>query len=173
MLFKAEHKSRSDGFSLVELMVAVAITGILASISLPLFFQHFQKTCQAEAASKLNLLANSVSAYKDINGSAPTQWVELNEMSAVMTTAGPANASDGALTSAITVPSCDYTITRSSERTGEEFIFVASPTPNTGDKADYNAMSCLDLNNGASDIRIGRKDATGAVSTTDLICWRP
>ena len=202
------------------MLIAIAILGILTSVAMPRFFKQYQKSCQAEAATKLNLLANSASAYKDIYGDPPETWPELNQISAVMTTDGPAdesrfaanedencNKDDGSgdgecpedpetsddpdadtgpdadtpknpyaemenLSNAITTPGCDYKLSRSSERSGEQFIFTAVPTPNTGDKAAFNVVSCFDLRTGASDLKRGSKDVTGAAEINDLVCWK-
>ena len=179
----------SSGFTLTELTITVAIIGVLSSIAIPSYFRQIQTTCQAEAASNLNLLASSASAYKDIHGKAPKTWHELNEISAVMTTEGPAkqdrfisNIEEGEETNSyagkenleyeITTPNCDYKLSRSSSRSGEEFIFTAVPTPNTGDKAAFNVVSCFDLSNGASDLKRGNKDVQGAATSTDLVCWK-
>ena len=169
-----------SGFTLTELLAAVAILTTLSSIALPSFTRQIQTNCQAEAASNLNLIASSASAYKDIYGEAPENWYELNSISAVMTTSGPANEKrfendpykgKEDLKNAITVPSCNYVISRSSEKTGEEFIFNAVSTPNTGDKAAFNVVSCFDLSNGANDLKRGSKDVQGSATSSDLVCW--
>ncbi|MCH2535488.1 MAG: prepilin-type N-terminal cleavage/methylation domain-containing protein [Bdellovibrionales bacterium] len=55
--------NNNKGFSLVELMVVVAIIGILASIAVP-NFQRFQaKTRQSEAKSKLTAIYTSEKAF--------------------------------------------------------------------------------------------------------------
>ena len=182
--------------------------GSLSSIALPIYFRQVQASCQSEAANKLNLLANSASAYKDIYGIAPETWPELNQISAVMTTDGPADESrfapkedcngddsecpdnleisDGPesdipgnpyagkqnLANEITTPGCDYKLSRSSAKSGEEFIFTAVPTPDTGDKAAYNVVSCFDLTNGASDLKRGVRDTEGKAEISDLVCWQ-
>ena len=169
------------GFTLVEVLITVTILGILSSIALPSFFRQIQSTCQSEAASTLSQLASLASAYKNIYGEVPENWHELNSISAVMTTSGPANEKrfendpyNGKedLKNGITVPSCDYVISRSSDKTGEEFIFNAVPTPNTGDKAAFNVVSCFDLSNGANDLKRGSKDVQGSATSSDLICWQ-
>lgn len=184
---------KSNGFTLTELIIAVGILGILSSIAIPGFYRQYQTACQGEAANNLSLLANSASAYKDIYGVAPTTWRDLNDISAVMTTEGPANESKfptpekepcpvgsecpeppdpGDLKNEITTPGCDYRLSRSSAKSGNKFIFTAVPTPDTGDKPSYNIVSCIDLENGASDLKRGISDTSGrSAEISDLVCW--
>lgn len=51
------------GFSLVELMVVVAIIGILAAIAVPNFQRFTAKSKQAEAKATLSALYSSTRAF--------------------------------------------------------------------------------------------------------------
>ena len=84
-----------------------------------------------------------------------------------MTANGPATSGDP--TSNISTPNRDFTINRSSS-TGDYFEFTATPT-GAGASAKYNVVSCIDLSNGASDIRLGGRNVlTGAATISDLTC---
>jgi prepilin-type N-terminal cleavage/methylation domain-containing protein len=188
-----QSKLLNKAFTLTELLISIVILGVLSSIAIPRFFGQLQRTCQDEAANNLNLLANSASAYKDIYGVAPTTWSDLNDISAVMTTTGPAT---GDLTNGIITPSCDYKLSKSSASSGDQFIFIALPPPYTEDapfkeKDMYNVVSCFDLSNGASDLKKGKylalptgyefdpdksepprlqKEIDGRARVSDLVC---
>lgn len=59
------------GFTLVELMVVVAIIGILASIGIPLYTAYIADAKATEAVKYLSRIAENVSAYKDIQNVYP------------------------------------------------------------------------------------------------------
>ena len=56
-------QSRNSGFTLMELMVSVAIVGILATIAIPGFVGYIQRSKTSEATSNLKMLFTGASAY--------------------------------------------------------------------------------------------------------------
>ncbi len=67
------------GFTLVELMVVIAIIGILASIGIPRFSKFIIDAKATEAIRNISRIAEVTQAYKDVNRVYPNEGEEILE----------------------------------------------------------------------------------------------
>lgn len=70
-------KSGQTAYSLIELLLALAILGILLAVSYPSYQRHVLRSYRAEAMADLLLLANSLEQYRADNGSYSDNFTEL------------------------------------------------------------------------------------------------
>ena len=183
-----------NGFSLVELIVTVAIIGILGSVAFPQYFNQVQKTRQNETATHLSQLQVTIAAFVDEMGLLPESWADLNKITPLMTPNGPASQEDFEW---ITLASatCSNTATgdsngdaESSEKnasdtsknnqlncyeaniTENDQLYTLEARSKNPDASTYNVVACLDLRNGSSDLRKGTHSRVASIN--DLRCMR-
>ena len=69
------------GFSLVELMIVVAVLGILAAIVVPQFQQHATQAREAVAKDNLRILRGAIELYTARHGGVPPGYQNNNPQS--------------------------------------------------------------------------------------------
>lgn len=118
--------NRSGGFSLIELMIAVVIVGILAAIAVPSYQSHTIKASRAAAQTELLELA---SLQEKI-------YLNSNAYTANMTTAYTGNSTGGlSKTSGLTTDG-KYTLTVVSP--GQTYTITATPVAGKSQEGDGN-----------------------------------
>ena len=160
------------GFSLTELMIAVAIIGTLGAVALPQYFNQAQKTRQNEAAATVSQIQITIAAFVDEMGLLPASWNDLNKITPLMTPEGPANQANF---SAIDVASAGCTESHQNgcyqvDASERDQIFTLNAKSRNHHAATYNVVACLDLRTGATDLKKGTHQKAATVD--QLRCIR-
>ena len=145
--------TRSAGFTLTEILIAVSIVGVLSSVALPSYLNQVNRTRQNEAASTIAQIQTTIAAYADEFGILPGSWADLNDTSAVMTDTGPASKDNF---QAITLAGGFYDVSISNT----DNLFTITAT--RGDEPNLNIIACVNLTNGASAINKGTNAAAAS-----------
>jgi type IV pilus assembly protein PilA len=161
-----------QGFSLTELMIAVAIIGTLGAVALPQYFNQVQKTRQNEAAATVSQIQTTIAAFVDEMGLLPVSWNDLNKITPLMTPQGPANQTNF---SAINLASAGCTESQQNgcyqvDASERDQIFTLNARSRNSDAAAYNVVACLDLRTGATDLKKGTNQKAATVD--QLRCIR-
>ena len=85
------NRRKQDGFTLIELMIVVAIIGILAAIAIPAFINYVKRSKTSEAPANLKAMFTGAASY--YNSESSQQALIMRSDGAVTTTrciAGPA-----------------------------------------------------------------------------------
>src|SRR3954471_2960510 len=86
-------KARRSGFTLIELMIVVAIIGILAAIAIPKFAELIRKSSEGASKGNLGALRSAMSIYYgDMEGQYPANMTALTISGKYLTTVPPAKA---------------------------------------------------------------------------------
>ena len=116
------NKTSQKGFTLIELMIVVAIVGILAAVALPAYNDYTTRAHVSEAASVAQGYKTAVAEYYAINGSLPN----LADIS--MTTSSSTAFSAVAVTSGVV----KVTMTGVGGLTAGQFLEYVPDVSNTG-----------------------------------------
>ena len=148
-----------NAYTVTELMIVVAIVGILSSIAIPNYVAQLCRAETAEAESTIGAIQAVIAAFHDETGTSPSTWDDLSSIAAIMTNNG---AAKGTLSNPINLPGDRYQVSIDGPVNSTYDILAerSEGCPNTDIKA------CLNVSTGASDQRRG----DGANNAEAAIC---
>ena len=139
-MIAAKHAG-TKGFTLIELMIVVAIIGILAAIAYPSYLEYVKKSNRAEATVVLMESAQALERFYSVNGS----YLDSGSVAPVFSANSPASGV------------ANYTVAATGAR--NSFTLTATPT---------GSMLGDDCGN-LSITHSGVKGASGSKGVAD--CW--
>ena len=121
-----------NGFTLIEVMIVVAIIGVLAAIAYPSYQEYVKKTKRVEVQAELTEIAAKLQRYKVVNfhyKKSPTEAMDLQNVGFTSTTPISQN---GLYT---------FALTFNSATAPTKWVLSAEPTT-TGSQKDYG-VTCI------------------------------
>lgn len=76
--FIQKNKEKSQGFTLMEIFIVLAIIGVLAAIAVPNYITYRNKSQIARAISEINLIQKVIANYYIRNNELPDSLVDIN-----------------------------------------------------------------------------------------------
>ncbi len=134
-------KNKEQGFSLVELMVVVAIIGVLAAVAIPQLGAYMAKAKQSEAKSSLSAYYMAEKAFYAEYGSYDSRFGAVGFLpeGRMVYTVGMTTAATGMSTSTVVYPNA---VTRS-EYLSSAYCTAAAACTNVGGTAAAAAASAM------------------------------
>lgn len=86
MLFIIQHREKTQGFTLIELMIVIAIIGILASIAVPNFIAYRNKSLIASAVGSVESIRAAIAGYaaESVGNSYPETMDTYDDLTSVV-----------------------------------------------------------------------------------------
>ena len=148
-----------NGFTLIELMVAISIVSILSAIAVPKYLQQVQKARQSDTANQINQILTTIQAYREEFLDDPSGWNDLARITPVKQDSGIAK---GSSYSAISSPNGGhYSI---AIQKGNPFSITA--TPRQSKQAGWSIKACINTTTGVAEL----KKQTPGSSTPNPVC---
>ena len=145
-------KGFSSGFTLVELLAAVSIIGILSTLALPNYMNAVKKAKQSEVANQISQIQNTIQAYREEYLEDAEDWSDLARITPVATSSGPAEGEWGNPDKAIKTPNGgEYRLVVNSS---DEIKFITA-VPSSPERHKWDLKACINTNTGFSDIQKG------------------
>lgn len=159
---KPNKRQGFEGVTLAEMLIAVAVLGIISVVALPNYLNAVKATKQKDVANQISQIQTAIQGYREEFLINPNGWTELARITPVSTNNGSAN---GASFASISSSNGGYYTINVTALDQDQFSISANAM-GTASANRWDIKSCLNTKKGLSDIKLG----TGAASAAAPNC---
>lgn len=135
-----------SGFTLTELMVTIAILGILTAVAVPKYLQQVQKARQADTANQVSQILTTIQAFREEFLDDPTGWNDLARITPIKQERGIAKGSGY---SAISSPNGGHYSIHIQRGTP----FAITALPKQSKQSGWGIKACINTETGVAEIQ--------------------
>jgi len=146
---RKNRRSNSSAFTLTELMVTVAIIGVITAAAFPKYLQQIQKARQSDTTNQISQILTTIQAYREEFLEDPSGWNDLARITPVKQERGIAK---GSSYSTISSPNGGhYSIQVQKGSKSKPFAITAHPKQRK--QTGWGIKACINTETGVAEVR--------------------
>lgn len=160
------HYSRHQGFTLIELMIAVTIVALLAAVAIPSFTEYTSKSRRSEARALLMQISGKQEQFFLNNRTYSNDFTELGDLTASVIADDSVTSENNYYVVTIAIPAAQIAA-------GRYYNYVLTATPVAGTPQAKDTCKSFTLNQDGTKGIVDPVTPLTAAETTALIqkCW--